>query len=506
MSEYPPTKHVHFVGICGVAMSALAGAFHKKGWNVTGSDKGFYPPVSTYLTEAGIPYYAGWHPEKMAWKDAVGTEHLPDLVIAGTAAGTQNPEIAYATEHHIPIKFDSEIRGEYFAKKNSIVCAGTWGKTSSTALLSHILIEAGLDPSFVIGGLSLSTDSAHLGDSDWSVIEGDEYKSSPWDIRPKFAHIKTTHLLLTAVSWDHADVYPTEASYFDVFEKYIQSLPPTGLIVAESDDAGARRVIAHAPCRVVSYGEKDIVEKTAPGTAPISPDYKYHSIEHTKNGLSFFIDTNTNTKGKKTTYKITCPILGRYNADNITGCFAMACEIGIPADKIIAAIASFKGIKRRLEKRYEGDITILDCHAPTAEKAASVLESIREVYDKKIVVIFEPNIGGRQRESIAKYDHAFHKADTVLLPRFTKLKISAEELSGEKKQPVDGQELAAYISTTHPHTLYIEDDTALVKAALQEAEEKGDVIAFLGSHGFRGMIEETVQAAIEAVACTSRSI
>ncbi len=184
----PLPKHLHVIGICGVATSAIAIAFHDKGWKVTGSDKGFFPPVSTALEEAGVPFYAGWHPEKMI------ENGVPDLILAATASGTQNPETEYARVHNISIKSDAEIRGEYFAKKNSIVCVGTWGKTSSTALLSHILNETGFDPSFVIGGLSLSTPAAHLGDSEWSVIEGDEYKSSPWDSRPKFAHAKGTHI------------------------------------------------------------------------------------------------------------------------------------------------------------------------------------------------------------------------------------------------------------------------------------------------------------------------
>ncbi|HEY4518367.1 MAG TPA: Mur ligase domain-containing protein, partial [Candidatus Paceibacterota bacterium] len=155
---------IHFVGICGVALSAEAVAFHKAGYKVTGSDKGFFPPVSTNLEKAGVPFYAGWHPEKMG---------KPDLVVIGTASGSENPETAKARELGISELSDAQVRGQYFTKQNAIVTAGTWGKTSSTALLAHILREAGKNPSYVVGGIPSDFDPAELSESlpgeGWSV-------------------------------------------------------------------------------------------------------------------------------------------------------------------------------------------------------------------------------------------------------------------------------------------------------------------------------------------------
>ena len=458
-------KHLHIVGICGVATSALGIAFHNKGWKVSGSDKGIFPPVSTELEQHGVDFYTGWHPEKMI---AGG---VPDLVIAGTSSGTQNPETKYAQEHNLTIKSDAEVRGEYFAKKNSIVCAGTWGKTSSTALLSHILMEAAMDPSYVVGGLSLSSDAARLGDSDWSVIEGDEYKSSPWDPRPKFAHLHTTHLFLTAVSWDHADLYPTEESYFDAFRKLIAEIPASGLIVANKDNAKTVELLQtqEKKQKTVWYGKNDA-------------DYTYSNVRQDKNGLDFTVGH------AGTAYTIHSPMIGAFQAENITGCFAMASKIGIPAEKIVAAIASFKGLRRRLEKRLETPtITVFDDIAHSPEKAASVLENLRSIYTNKIIAIFEPNIGGRRPESAAKYNRAFANADTVIIPRLTKLKISENETG----QPMDGKELTETIAKSHTNVHFFEDDTALVDFVISTAK-KDDVIVFLGSHGFRGMIEETI--------------
>lgn len=461
-------KHVHVIGIAGVATSALAIAFHKRGVRVTGSDKGFFPPVSTELEKQGITFYAGWHPEKMVEGGA------PDVIIVGTASGSQNPETEYAREHKIPTYSYPEIIGEYFCRDTSIVCAGTWGKTSSSALLSFILDQAGMDPSYMFGGISLSHEaSARLTDSKMSVFEGDEYKSSPTDSRAKFFHYKPTHLLLTAVSWDHADLYPTEKDYFGAFEKLIQTLPANGLVVSCADNEKALQTTNTFKGKKVFYSREGSADQT-------ESKYTYGNILQSKDGLSF----NINESGQ--TYEIKSPMIGTYQAENITGCFAMARELGIPADKIISAIGKFKGLKRRLEKRFEGNVTIFDDIAHSPEKASSVLATLRSIYNGKIITIFEPNIGGRERGSAHKYDNAFKDSDVVIIPRLTKLKIA-----GDKEQPMEGDELAKVISKTHNNTIYLPDDVELVKFLISNTK-KSDVIAFLGSHGFRGMIEEVV--------------
>lgn len=494
-------KHIHIVGICGVGTSALAIAFHKAGWKVTGSDKGIYPPVSTSLTESGVEYYTGWHPEKfdapITPSSAGVIEGIgrPDVfMVGGSGTSLSNPEVMYAKEHGIPFHPYSEILNKYFIRQNSIVTVGTWGKTTTSALLSFILIEAGMNPSYFCGGLSLSHPTGaltpDLGEKSWSVVEGDEYQVAIYDRRPKFVYYNPTHLLLTSISWDHADLYPTEAEYFKTFENLVNQIPPStnkrpSAIIACADDAGVRQILAVAGrTDAITYG------------LTVDSDYRYSAVTHTKAGIAF--DIKHEAYGLS--WHITSPMLGRFNAENIAGAFAMAHHIGIPAEKIIASLVKFQGIKRRLERRLDGEkeitaggkgITVLDCHAPTPEKAASVLESIREVYTQKIIAIYEPNIGGRQRASIDAYNNAFKNADIVLLPHFTKLKVDSTK-TDTKDQPLESSELAAFISKTNPNAISIEDDATLVARAISEAK-KGDVIAFLGSHGFRGMIEEVVR-------------
>jgi UDP-N-acetylmuramate: L-alanyl-gamma-D-glutamyl-meso-diaminopimelate ligase len=473
VSEQNPSivskKRIHFVGICGVALSAEAIAFKNAGYQVSGSDKGFFPPVSVALEEAGIPFYAGWHPEKMV------ESGKPDLVVAISYANETNPEIAYARENSISIISDAEVRGRYFAKEKSIVSVGTWGKTTTSALMSHTLESAGMNPSYMIGGLLRGgRASAKLTDGNWSVLEGDEYKTSTTDLRPKFFHCNPTHILLSGVSWDHADLYPTEDAYFEVFEDLINSIPESGLIVACVDHPGVRRVIGLAKTRVVTYGKRT------------SADYRYVKVGESKNGLRFGI-----LRGKEA-FAIESKLLGNFQAENITGCFALAKELGVPVKDILSSISSFQGIKRRMEKRFENaKVTIIDDIAHSPEKAKSALRDIHSIYKRShVVAVFEPNIGSRTGESAVKYTDAFSSADTVLIPRLTKLKTD----STGKLKPLEGPDLAKLIARSHSGIRYIENDEELVAtlANLTSLSPKHTVIAFLGSHGFRGMIEDTI--------------
>jgi UDP-N-acetylmuramate: L-alanyl-gamma-D-glutamyl-meso-diaminopimelate ligase len=440
-------------------MSALAIAFHKKGWKVTGSDAGFYPPISTKLKNEGIEFYPGWHPESMG---------SPDLVVVGNVASSNNPEWKYVQEKKLEYKSYPDVVAEYFVNKNSIVCAGTYGKTTSTVLLAWILKESGFDPSYMFGGLSLNDiDAANISDSDWSILEGDEYKSSRWDNQAKFIHYSPTHLLLTSVVWDHADIYPTEQSYVDAFQKLFNSVPNTGLIIISEK---AIEVIDTDNKKFISYGQDT------------TNDYQYKNIIQSKSGIDFDIIH------KNKTYQITNPALGEYMADNMTGCFALAREIGISTEEIIKSIKSFKSVKRRLEKRFEVNITVFDDIAHSPSKAEAILNTLKTVYDGKIIAVYEPNTGNRRPASIPGYEETFTSADEVIIPKLTKLKIDPND----EEKPMTGPKLAGVISKTHPNARCVEKDDELINYLVNNSGTN-DVIVFLGSHGFRGMIETLVE-------------
>ncbi len=452
-------KHIHFIGICGVAMGALALAFKRQGYRVTGSDAGFHPPMSTHLEQSGVEFYPGWHPEKMG---------RPDLVVVGNVASSTNPEWLHVQNERLAYCSYPELVRDYFIKKNSIVAAGTFGKTTSTTLLAWILTVAGKHPSYMLGGLSPSDfPAANLADSDWSIVEGDEYKASRSDSGPKFAYYKPTHLLLTSVVWDHADVYPTEDLYRAAFQKLVSELPAAGLLVIS--EKATPIIPRQSGLKTVTYG-------SAPNT-----DFSYSNLTSSYTGLTFDI-THAGT-----TYQVMTKMLGDYMADNITGCFALAYEIGIPANTILAAIASFPGIRRRLEKRYIGRMIIFDDIAHSPSKALGVLRSLKHIYKKPLTAIFEPNTGNRQAEAEPWYDGAFADADEVIIPRLTNIKKNPNVTA----KPFEATDLTRIISKTHPKVVQIDDDAELVRY-IKEKTPPGGVVAFLGSHGFRGMIEQLV--------------
>ena len=460
---------IHFIGICGVAMSALATAFHNEGWEVTGSDAGFFPPVSDFLKENKINFYPGWHPEKMIAGGA------PDVIVVGNVAGSTNPEFLFAQEHKLNYKSYPEVVAEYIVQKNSLVCAGTYGKTSTAALLTLILQNSDIDPSYMFGGLSLNLSySAKIkGQAEsWSVLEGDEYKTARWDNRPKFALYSPTHLLLTSVSWDHADIYPTKESYLQAFRELVATIPNRGLIVACTDGSNIDKILSanKNEAKIISYGKGK------------KNDYSYTDIKQTKNGL-----TCTISHGEKN-YTIASPVLGEHMAENICGVFAMATEIGVDTDIIIKSIAEFKGIKRRLEKKYDQDIIIYDdlAHSPT--KAKATLKTLREIYPhSKIIAIFEPNTGNRKLQAAPGYADAFTNADAVIIPSLTKLKTDPTDT----EPPFDGKFLRDIIAKTLDNAIFIENDNEVIQY-IEKNLKKEDVVVFLGSHGFRGMIEEVI--------------
>lgn len=454
--------HIHFIGICGVAMSALAIAFKKNGWAVTGSDKGFYPPVSDNLHRAEISFYPGWHPERM------GT---PDLVVVGNVAGSKNPEWLTVQEKKIPYSSYPEVIREYVIRKHSVVCAGTYGKSTSSALLAWILTHAGMDPSYMFGGV-MQEDAmppAAIAESAWSVVEGDEYKTARWDEKAKFFHYAPTHLLLTSVVWDHADVYPTPESYRQAFLDLVRMLPSGGLLVLSAKVVhDYPEFQSAASCRVVTYGKRN------------ENEYQYGDISLSDAGVSFTVNHELKTCGLRSA------IIGDYMADNATGCFALCREIGIPEETIQRSLASFPGMKRRMEIRRRGDVTVIDDIAHSPKKAEAILRSIRAVTPGRVFAVFEPNTGNRQVQALPGYDEAFRDADTVVIPR-----LSAVKRDTGKLMPVEGDELAAAMARTHTDVRYIPDDEMLVRF-LRDNAAKGDAIAFLGSHGFRGMIERVV--------------
>lgn len=468
-------KRIHFIGVCGVGMSAIAVMMKKNGWKVTGSDKGFFPPVSEFLKKNKIDFYPGWNSKKMG---------KPNVVVVGNFISLNNPEYLAAKEKKINIRSYPEILAEYLIKKNSLVVVGTFGKTTITAFLAHIFKIARLKPSWFIGGLAKNFScGAEIGKGDWSIVEGDEYTTARWDKRSKFLLYKPTHLVLTSIIWDHFDVFPQEKKYDQAFKKLIKLIPLKGVIVAakRKSDQKIDKIISKARAKIIRYGEKEIINNPA--------DYAYKIISLRENGSTFVIYHQNKKLGLFKT-----SLLGEHLVENLCAGIAFAHHCGISLKIISQAVKSFQGVKRRLEIREypstgKTRIKVIDDLAHSPSKAKGSLMALRAHFPKaKIFAVYEPNVGNRTLSSRKFYKNAFQQADTVIIPRLSKTKTNETQ---EKR--MEGKELARIIQQKNKGTkvLYLEDDDQLVKFLVRKTKPQ-DIIVFLGSHGFRGMIEQTL--------------
>lgn len=432
-------KHVHFIGICGVAMAPIAVLYKKLGWKVTGSDRAFFPPMSTYLGKRGIKIMPGFKAEHL--------EPRPDLVVVQAFMTKKNSELARAIKEHIPYKAYGEILPGLVEKSNSIVVAGSRGKTSVAALVAWMLEKAGRKPSFMIGGMPQNfSDGVRRTTSTWSVLEGDEYPLASWKKESRFLSYHPRYLVLTAASWDHQDIFPTEKSYRETFRKLVCAMPKTGFIIAnrrrEFDS-----ILAKAPCRVFHYSRDDAA------------------------GLPV-------------------PFAGDAWQENAGAAVVLARHLGI-SDKIVAnALRTFRGIKRRQEVRYEEkNLVVIDDNAHSPEKVVGTLGTIRAQYPHtRIIAIYEP--GGRNARALAnkEYRTCFQNADYIFFPR----------TSGADERTRKANELLyKKFGRFYPRIYYIADDKELIgriqkTAALLRRKEKVSIV-FMSQKGFRGMIDELIE-------------
>ncbi len=461
-------SHVHFIGISGKAMAPIAKMFLDMGWKVSGSDKGFFPPMSDYLKQfPEIDFYPGFHPEKM------GT---PDLVVHGTMS-SKNLEMVHAREQGMRMMSFPEALGEFVVKSNSIVVAGTYGKTTISSLLTWILEKAGVNPSYMSAGVQqVLPDGVRATNSEWSVVEGDEY---PFDLTnpvSKFFYYNPTHLVLTAAEWDHQDVFKTESAFISPFKKLVQEMNTNSLIVANTYGKNISEVIENAPCRVVTY---EGMGKEG------SSDYCVKSIK--RDGMTTEFDIVKKDGTFSHTFKTS--LIGSHMLENIAASVALANETGIiTTDDMQKAVASFKTVHQRLEIRGEtkAGVIVIDDLAHSSTKARVSISALRHWFPQsKIIVVYEPNIGNRTKESLPGYENAFSLAHEVVIPRLSVVK----KKSGEYR--LSGKDLANHISKTQENVVYIEDDDELI-AYLQKNTHEGDIIAFMGGHGFRGMIDQVM--------------
>ncbi len=390
-------KKVHLIGICGKGMSALALMLKELGWEVTGSDEGFYDPVATLLKKNNIKF-----------KTSYKKENIPentDLIIIGKHAKLvpeTNDEVRVAFASGKKIFSLPEALGELAKNTENTVVAGSFGKSTVTSILAWCLINAQKDPSYFIGAVPLGfEENAHLGKGRNFIFEGDEYPSADWDSTPKFLYFHAKDMILISAEHDHLNIFKTEKEYLKPYAELVSTLGNDGLLVAQADGKNVRKVVRNAKAKIVYYS--------------FNKKNTWHAKDVVYGNQTTFILYN----GKNKIAKLETSLLGRHNVENIVGVSAFVLEKKlITIRKLKKAVKTFKGISGRLDlKTTKSKVQVYESYGSSYKKAKASFEAIKAHFPgKKLITIFEPhtfswrNIGAKKW-----YKDIFNTSENVIL-------------------------------------------------------------------------------------------
>jgi UDP-N-acetylmuramate: L-alanyl-gamma-D-glutamyl-meso-diaminopimelate ligase len=429
-------QSVHFVGIGGTAMASAAAAMQEKGVRVTGSDQNVYPPMSTFLAERKIEVISGYAEQNLA--------HRPDLVVIGNAISRGNPEAEYVLDHRLPYCSLPELLKYFFIRgKRSLVVTGTHGKTT-------------------IGGIPNNFgQGARFTDSEWFVIEGDEYDTAFFDKRSKFVHYLPEVAIINNLEFDHADIFENLETIKTAFKFFIRLVPRNGLLLANGDDPNLAPLlnVTHCPVKRFGLGENNAVHAFNLRFGPTATEFEIPS------------------------FKFHLNLVGELNVRNALGVVGCAKHCGLKNHQIQSAFDTFKGIKRRMEIRgIAGGITIVDDfgHHPTAIR--ETLRALRIKYPtQKLWAVFEPRTNTTRRNVFqAELASSFADADAVVVAQVARLELlaAAERLDPEK--------LMLDLKNSGKPAAYLADADAIVEHLAQQAQG-GDVVCVFSNGGFGGI-------------------
>ena len=463
-------RHIHLIGICGTAMASLAGMLKQRDFRVTGSDAAAYPPMSDFLDDLGIPVAQPF--------DARHLDPAPDLVVVGNAISRGNPELEQVLDQRIPFcSLPQLLHDEFLRGKEVLVVAGTHGKTTTTSMLAWIFHTAGMQPSFLIGGIAENFGSSfHLGQGKHFILEGDEYDTAFFDKGPKFLHYFPDSVILTSVEFDHADIYKDLDAVETAFKRLVNLIPRRGRIVAFDGMAGGasegqslERCLSKAFCPVERYG------------AGTDSAWRVTDLRFESDKTSWTVHD-----GGRVWANLEFPLAGEYNVWNATAAAAMAAAYGISKDEISAALKTFKSVKRRLEvKAQVNGITVIDdfAHHPTA--IAGTLNALRARYaGARLWAILEPRSNTLRRRVLqAELARSLAVADEIIVAGVFRSEAVPE------KERLELPELAADIQKHGKRARLIGNADEIVQTIASEMRP-GDIVAILSNGGFGGIYEK----------------
>jgi len=463
-------KHVHVIGIGGSAMAPLAGMLRERGFRVSGSDSGVYPPASTLLESLGISFFNSF--------DAAHLQSAPDLVVIANIIARGNPELEEVLDRKIPYRSMPEILEEVFLpEKHSIVVSGTHGKTTTTAMLAWIFHAAGKRPNFLVGGVAENFGKSYgLGGGEEFILEGDEYETAFWDRGPKFFHYHPDDLIITSLEYDHADIYPDFETYQLAFRRLVNLVPRRGRVVVwgDAEDSGPalRRAAEKAFCPVETYG---FTERNDWVAGEFVIDGETMRFRVTQRGKLFgeFVMAAT----------------GRHNVLNALAAIVVAQGRGIAADAIAKALATFRSVKRRMDVKAEiGGVLVVDdfAHHPTAVKAT--IEAARSRWPgRRLWAILEPRSNSMRRKV---FQDALPKAlalgDRVILGGV----FRAQQLGGENR--LDPETVAESVRALGKDARVLPSSDAIVEHLEAEARP-GDLLLIMSNGSFDGLYEKVLK-------------
>ena len=450
-------RKIHLIAVCGTGMGALACMLKNLGFEITGSDHKIYPPMSDFLVGQGIQIMDGF--------DAAHIQKGTDLVVVGNAVTRENPEAKKMDQMGIPFCSMPQALNHFVARdKKTLVVSGTHGKTTTASILAWMLYKAGLDPSFMIGGILQNFDSNYrLGGGDYMIIEGDEYDTAFFDKGPKFMHFRPAVTVLTSVEFDHADIFQDLNHVRKAFGGFLSRLESTSLLLAFDGDENVKDLLSEAHCRIEPYGQND---HSAWQIANVRIEAPWSRFELLKSGKPFG------------TFKTR--LIGRHNLMNTLPVIAIADHLGTPVEKISTALETFEGVKRRQQIRGEKNrVTVMDdfAHHPTAVR--ETLEAVKSFYaDKRLIAVFEPRTNSSMRNVFQNiYPQSFDPADLICIrqPALLKKIPAAERFSSEQ--------LVADLKQRGKDAHFFADTDSIVEFLVRRAAP-GDLILVMSNGSF----------------------
>jgi UDP-N-acetylmuramate: L-alanyl-gamma-D-glutamyl-meso-diaminopimelate ligase len=453
----------HFLGICGTAMGAVASMLKDMGYVVGGSDENVYPPLSTFLSQKGIVVAEGYKAENLP-KEVDRT-----LVVVGNAIKRGNPELeAVLEKKYLFVSLPEILRFFFLHGKQNIIVTGTHGKTTTTSLLVWLFESACLNPSFFIGGLPKNFASGcRYTQSDYWILEGDEYDTAYFDKRSKFLHYLPQTVIINNIEYDHADIFSSLEDILLSFKRLVHLIPKTGHLIIPEEDPTIAEVAkgSLAPVYTVGLGKK--------------ADFQISEIAYEEAGSNF----------KMLGESFFLPMPGEYNVRNAAMAIAAATLYGIRPEVIAKALRGFLGVKRRLEILGEVcGIKILDDfgHHPTA--IYKTIQAIRQRYPgKRIWSVFEPRSNTTRRAVFQKeLPHSLSFADGVIVSEVANKEgiPPTERLNPEKiVQDINRKGIPSYFCSSPEDIL----------ERLQKVLVPGDVVVFFSNGSFYGLPSRLVE-------------